>query len=118
MAKFLDYFLNTGERPPAVKSFEEAPTVLARAYIFVPERVELKDKEICDVGCGVGYGAGYLAQQGAARVLGIDYSDYAIRTARKNFTHPKLEFSGKRLETLPDNSFDVVTAFQVIEHIS
>jgi len=113
-----DLFFNTGERPPAVKTFEEAPAVLARAYTFVPESIECREKKICDVGCGMGYGAYHLAQQGAAYVLGIDYSRHAIQQARKNFSHPKLEFSKDSLETLPDHRFDLVTSFQTIEHIA
>lgn len=73
-------------------------------------------KDILDVGCNTGYGTlAYLNV--ARRVVGVDVSPAAIEVAR---AYPgAAEFSVIDGITLPfaDDTFDVVTSFQVLEHI-
>lgn len=74
---------------------------------------------VLDAGCGIGYGSAYLANNGAASVVGIDISDTALREANDSFRVRNLSFKHFSVEELDkmDGHFDVVTNFENIEHI-
>lgn len=75
-------------------------------------------KEVLDFGCNNGYGSDVLASL-AAHVTGIDVSPTALETARSKYVRDNLEF--QRFDGItfpfPDDHFDLVTSFQVIEHL-
>jgi SAM-dependent methyltransferase len=75
-------------------------------------------RRLLDIGCGAGYGTnlvGSLAKQG----LGIDISPEAIEYAVCHAQNG-VRFCAASAEALPfpDRSFSLITAFEVIEHIS
>jgi len=88
---------------------------LAR-YAFA-ERV-CRGKRVLDAGCGTGYGAAELART-AASVVGVDISAEAIAFARAHYSAPNLSFLEGSCSSLPHGgeSFDLVVAFEVIEHL-
>lgn len=75
-------------------------------------------KDVLDAGCGVGYGSSFLAGR-AARVIGVDRDESAIAYARRRYAAPNVEFHVDDLlePDFPDASFDVVCAFETIEHL-
>lgn len=69
---------------------------------------------ILDVGCGTGIVLEHLEPYGLA--TGLDFSNTALEFCRKRGATRLVQGQGERLPFASD-SFDVVTAFGVIEHI-
>lgn len=76
---------------------------------------DAKDLRMLDIGCGAGTMVEVLRAYGT--VAGMDTADKAVAYCRDRF--PELEFSvGRVPEAVPrDASLDLITAFDVIEHI-
>jgi SAM-dependent methyltransferase len=75
-------------------------------------------RDVLDAGCGAGYGTALLHGGGARSTLGVDVSPHAIETARATAA------AGARFEVgdierldVPDDSFDLITCFEVIEYV-
>ena len=77
-----------------------------------------RGKRVLDAGCGAGYGSAELAQA-ADSVVGVDRAAEAIEFARAGYALPNLRFEQASCEALPHpgGSFDLVVAFEVIEHL-
>ena len=70
-----------------------------------------------DIGCGGGYFTNILHRRGAD-VIGIDYSEYAIKFGRSRFPNLDLRVhSAYELDSLGHSSFDLVTLLDTIEHL-
>jgi ubiquinone/menaquinone biosynthesis C-methylase UbiE len=78
-----------------------------------------RGKDVLDWGCNTGYGMEILAKT-AASVSGLDVSERAVIAARQRLGATATDihyYKGKRCG-FADHSFDVVTSFQVLEHVS
>ena len=77
-----------------------------------------RGKRVLDAGCGAGYGAAELARV-SLRVTGIDVAAEAVEYAREHYPAPNLVFEQASATALPFDaaSFDLVVAFEVIEHL-
>src|SRR5579883_3395358 len=77
-----------------------------------------RGKRVLDAGCGAGYGSAELAHS-AHSVIGIDCALEAVEFARENYRLPNLQFEQASCTALPhdDSTFDLVVAFEVIEHL-
>ncbi|UEM07306.1 class I SAM-dependent methyltransferase (plasmid) [Skermanella rosea] len=73
---------------------------------------------VLDLGCNNGYGSYELSRHGH-RVVGVDVSAEALDDARRRFSADNLEYRQVSGQDLPfeADSFDLITSFQVIEHI-
>jgi SAM-dependent methyltransferase len=73
-----------------------------------------------DLGCGTGYGSRILASSGAVTVTGMDISEEAVEAARSYGGLRNLEFrigDATMAATISDSKFDLITCFEVIEHV-
>jgi SAM-dependent methyltransferase len=77
-----------------------------------------RHKRVLDAACGAGYGSAALAAQ-ASFVAAFDISLEAVQAAASTYVRPNLVFLAARAEQapFPDSCFDLVVAFEVIEHL-
>src|SRR4051812_26003190 len=86
------------------------------AYRHAAELV--RPGQVLDLGCNNGYGSFEFSCHGH-QVIGVDVSAEALNNARSRFKADNLEFRQVDGANLPFESdrFDLITSFQVIEHI-
>lgn len=78
-----------------------------------------KGASVLELGCGVGYGSKVLADAGA-NVVAVDKDLEALAYGRKHYRHPRVmqhQADLRRLK-LPEQHFDAVVCFEVIEHLA
>lgn len=105
---------------------DEKKSLFARIYNIV-KKTNIKNKfniavgnkqsavRILDIGCGVGDFLNYAKEKGC-KITGIEPNDDARKIAEKKL-NTKV-FSPAELENLPDNSFDIITMWHVLEHVA
>lgn len=74
---------------------------------------------VADIGCGVGLKTAAMAKYfPAAKVTGFDFSEAGIKAAREYHQLSNLNFATEDItESDYQNKFDLITAFDVLEHI-
>lgn len=78
---------------------------------------KLKDKVFVDVGCSTGFVISKIAKEPVKKIIGIDPSKESIESARLNNPNVQFFISGADMLPIEDGSADVVTMFDVIEHV-
>lgn len=113
---------NTGERHFITSNYNNESDyyihlIHIASYNFVLKHSE--GKEILDFGCGSGYGSKLLSEK-AKKVFAVDINQEAIDFAKQNYSAENIEFINiTEFNThYTNNKFDIITSFQVIEHIA
>jgi len=104
-----------GERSHYTKLLLSKKTISQEKAEILAE-IPWEGKEVLDIGCGTGELAYYIARASAKKVIGIDYSDAAVRLAQKTYIHPNLSFECGDTSSIK-GTFDVITIVGVLEHI-
>lgn len=86
------------------------------------EKLELKPgQKVLDIGCGIGGGDFYMAEQYDVEVLGIDLSvnmiSFALERAIGLKCSVEFEVADCTTKEYPENSFDVIYSRDTILHI-
>ena len=86
-------------------------------YLFA--KAFAANARVLDFGCGTGYGSALLATV-ALSVTGLDIDAPALRWARQTHRNAVLNFDQRDDlgAGLPDRSFDLITCFEMIEHVA
>lgn len=83
---------------------------------------QAKNLEVLDCACGKGYGV-FILSQNSQFVTGVDLNENSLKIAKKSFQEfnpeEKVQFLKNDVFKLQElnKSFDLITAFEVIEHI-
>lgn len=77
--------------------------------------IELRDRKVLDIGCGTG-GLGGIVEQRGADYVGGDLHRHVLQFAIPGKRSSYVQCSGLDLP-FPDAGFDLITAFDVIEHL-
>jgi len=106
----------TGERVIPGQVNDDLWSEHVARYAFASRFAE--GKRVLDAGCGAGYGAAELAQS-ALQVTGLDIATDAVEYARTTYPIANLLFLVSSCTATPfrPNSFELVVAFEVIEHL-
>ena len=79
----------------------------------------LAGRRVLDIGCGMGWHCRYAADQGAARVLGLDVSRRMLDEAEKRTAHAVIEYRPSSIEEMdvPAGSFDVALSSLALHYV-
>jgi len=78
---------------------------------------EIKDREILNIGCWIGWYEKFATEHGCKLAVGIDTDYKAIIKANDSVNKANFALSSALELPFRDNCFDLVTMFDVIEHI-
>jgi len=107
------------------KIFQEDFESTALYFQRFNNQIDLKDKTVLDVGCGIGATCLYVAQHGARQVVGIDIQPEYITCAQEELanehSHLADRVTFKLISTAKDlgeQKFDIILSKDSFEHIA
>lgn len=111
-------FMNYGYEPlsggaagPVLDAADEPNRTFIQLYHHVTQGIDLRGRDVVEIGSGRGGGAAFIHRYGRPRhMVGLDFSNEAVSFCRTQHCAPGLAFVTGDAENLPfaDKSFDVV----------
>jgi SAM-dependent methyltransferase len=88
--------------------------------VFVGLLPPLEGLRVLDLGCGAGQLARFVAEQGAAEVIGVDVSERMLRVAESSFSHPRVRFRRAAIEDVgfAARRFDLVMSSLAFHYVA
>ena len=87
---------------------------------YIEDKVDIKNLEILDIGCGGGILAELLSRKGAD-VTAIDLADGPLSVAKIRQKKSKLDINYRKISTTDmvkeKKTFDVITCLEMLEHV-
>lgn len=79
----------------------------------------LQNRRVLDLGCGFGYFTRWAAAQGAASVLGLDFSSKMLARAKGETDHPAVRYVQGDIEklALPAAAFDLIYSSLALHYV-
>lgn len=80
---------------------------------------DVSGRRVLDLGCGGGQLAFYLAEAGAAEVVGIDASERMLDVARARWAHPRVSYRRESMEDadFSPGAFDLVVSSLALHYV-
>lgn len=103
--------ISADEPPVELLAEDEQDRYCIQLYHRIASAVDLRGREVLEVGCGRGGGASYVARYlGPRSMTGVDFARIAIDFCRRHHRRDGLRFERADAEALPfpDASFDTV----------
>ncbi len=86
--------------------------------LFQRMGLDIKDKDVLEIGCGNGYGGYLLNQLGPKSYIGLDLMEEQVEIARRKYSqYTYIVQDATDLSQFADASKDVVIIFGVLHHI-
>jgi len=112
--KAADNFLYTRTEGKDQSGFWNREVEQPLMFKLVP--TNLKNLQLLDVGCGPGIHIKEYEKRGA-KCFGIDFSEKMIKLAKERCSNSKFTVGNVSKLDFQDNSFDIITASLVLDHI-
>jgi ubiquinone/menaquinone biosynthesis C-methylase UbiE len=89
-----------------------------RIFSDLIEHIDLRNKEVADIGCGTGRHWQKIYAKKPANLLGFDVSDSMLGLLREKFPFARTQkTTDNLLQSLPDSSMDMIFSTLTIAHI-
>ncbi len=108
---FMNYGYSKAKHKIILSEKDEKNRYSIQLYNLVASGIDIKDKDILEVGCGRGGGLSYISRNLTPKSLtGVDLNNKAIKFCQNNYPENGNIFLQANAQNLPfaDNSFDVV----------
>ncbi len=108
---FMNYGYSKDNQKIKLDANDEKDRYSAQLYHYVTSEIDIKGKDILEIGCGRGGGLSYLNRYLSPNLaFGIDLNKKAIEFCRKNYSNEKIKIVQANAQKLnyKSNIFDIV----------
>ncbi|MGH7908945.1 MAG: class I SAM-dependent methyltransferase [Thermodesulfobacteriota bacterium] len=87
---------------------------------LLSQHIDIKNKTICDIGCGTGFFVDFYCLKGARDIFGVDITNISIENLKREYPEYhfiKEDVSSNSLLSEISCKFDILNVFDVLYHI-